>query len=232
MLFPLVDDPFLDDDPARDAHETAFLAAIVADPDDDASRLVFADWLEEQSKHDKAAFVRREIEFARAPQSSPDFDRLRRELDRLDDAIGGRWAWALVRPGRLLNCGQADGRHPVVRFAFQCPMRWADLAPRADGVRYCATCDKTVHLCATTDDVEAHAVRGDCVAIPSRLALDVRVEYEQAGPPAPRPDPGDDFLVGDVGPHELPLLPPSPYELWAEDLFARPRKKPWWQFWK
>src|SRR5215211_3965646 len=39
--------------------EAAFLAAIRANPDDDAPRLVYADWLEEQ-----AEYIRREIQHA------------------------------------------------------------------------------------------------------------------------------------------------------------------------
>ena len=38
--------------------DAALLAAIVADPDDDTPRLVFADWLDENDRPDEAAFLR------------------------------------------------------------------------------------------------------------------------------------------------------------------------------
>ena len=43
----------------------AFLAAIVADPDDDTARLVAADFLEENGDADRAAFIRIQVELAR-----------------------------------------------------------------------------------------------------------------------------------------------------------------------
>ena len=44
---------------------SAFLAAIVADPDDDTARLVAADFLEENGDADRAAFIRIQVELAR-----------------------------------------------------------------------------------------------------------------------------------------------------------------------
>lgn len=38
--------------------EEAFLAAILADPEDDTVRLVFADWLDENGHHARAGFIR------------------------------------------------------------------------------------------------------------------------------------------------------------------------------
>lgn len=43
----------------------AFVAAIVADPDDDTARLVAADFLEEHGDPDRAAFVRAQVQLAR-----------------------------------------------------------------------------------------------------------------------------------------------------------------------
>lgn len=44
---------------------TPFLRAIAEDPGDDATRLVFADWLDEHGQHDRAEFIRLQIELAR-----------------------------------------------------------------------------------------------------------------------------------------------------------------------
>ena len=42
----------------------AFLAAVVADPDDDTVRLVAADWLDDHDDPDRAAFIRIQVELA------------------------------------------------------------------------------------------------------------------------------------------------------------------------
>jgi uncharacterized protein (TIGR02996 family) len=52
-------------------HAGAFLADIVAHPDDDAPRLVFADWLDEQADRDRAEFIRLQCELARLEEDGP-----------------------------------------------------------------------------------------------------------------------------------------------------------------
>ncbi|MBX9579989.1 MAG: TIGR02996 domain-containing protein [Gemmataceae bacterium] len=49
----------------------ALLAAVLAAPDDDLPRLVFADWLDEHGDPDRAAFIRYQVEAARAEPYSP-----------------------------------------------------------------------------------------------------------------------------------------------------------------
>jgi uncharacterized protein (TIGR02996 family) len=234
MLFPLVQEPVLPDDPDRDPQESAFLTSILEDPDDDATRLIFADWLEENGQADKSAFVRLEVGMSQLPQHSPRYPEIRDQLLRLDEAIGKGWSLSLIRTGRLLNCGGTRTKDPFLRFAYQCPNRWTDLRATADeSVRYCAECRKNVHFCASKHEAEAHAVQGHCIAIGSRLALAIQKEYAPAlaaesGPPAE-----DELAMGEV--MGLPLRigggSHSPYELWAEELFARHRKR-WWQFWR
>ncbi len=46
-------------------------AAVVANPDDDLPRLIFADWLDENDQTDRAAFIRAQIEAARCEPFSP-----------------------------------------------------------------------------------------------------------------------------------------------------------------
>src|SRR4051812_19383817 len=43
--------------------EDAFLAAIRAAPGDDAPRLIYADWLDEQGRHDQAEAIRLEQQY-------------------------------------------------------------------------------------------------------------------------------------------------------------------------
>ena len=93
----------------------AFLADIAANPEDDAPRLVFADWLEENGEPERALFIRVQCCLA---QMDP-YDRQRRELVRAEQkllrAFGNRWAeqdgltrWVPERP--------LDGADPWVRY--------------------------------------------------------------------------------------------------------------------
>jgi uncharacterized protein (TIGR02996 family) len=66
----------------------ALYQAIIAQPDEDTPRLVFADWLEEHGQGDRAAFIRAQIEEARAEP----FSKQAREADeRGDDLRRKHW---------------------------------------------------------------------------------------------------------------------------------------------
>ncbi len=52
--------------------EGDFLAAIIAQPEDDTVRLVFADWLQEHGQPERAEFIRLQIRQARTPPDSPE----------------------------------------------------------------------------------------------------------------------------------------------------------------
>jgi uncharacterized protein (TIGR02996 family) len=223
--------PFLVDDPQRDPQETAFLTSIMENPDDDAPRLIFADWLDENAMTDKAAFVRQEVAMSRLAQKSEEYEQVRNELYRLDGSIGGDWSAALCRPGRLLNCGSKKSSYPTFRFAFECPNRWADLTPTADSkVRFCGQCRKNVHRCESREEAEQHAVAGRCIAISSRVALTVLDQFPVPKPPEPIAEMEEMDITG--LPMQLQTRPPSPYELWADEFFSRHPKPPWWQFWR
>src|SRR5262249_28446774 len=51
--------------------EAQFLQAILEDPDSDAPRLVFADWLEEHGNELRASFIRAQIELSHIPLKAP-----------------------------------------------------------------------------------------------------------------------------------------------------------------
>lgn len=57
----------------------ALLRAVVSDPADDTARMVFADWFQEQGDHDRAEFIRDQIEMR---FGSVDFDLLDYNWDR------------------------------------------------------------------------------------------------------------------------------------------------------
>jgi uncharacterized protein (TIGR02996 family) len=117
--------------------EQAFIAAVAATPDDDAVRLVFADWLEDRGDTDRAEFIRVQCELARlepADARYPDLHLRQLELlARHEQEWLGEWADRLVRwefrrgllyavtitPGPFLGHGNdLFRRHPVERMAF------------------------------------------------------------------------------------------------------------------
>jgi uncharacterized protein (TIGR02996 family) len=75
----------------------ALLRAILDDPDDDAPRLIYADWLDENGDQARAAFIRAQIKLARLPQDDPDRDRLVQTERTLWKANRDAWkAWVPV----------------------------------------------------------------------------------------------------------------------------------------
>jgi uncharacterized protein (TIGR02996 family) len=74
-------------------HAEAFLQAVRAEPDDDAPRLIFADWLEEQGDP-RGAFIRIQCRLATLPPHDPLAVELRDEERALLDQHGEEWAAA------------------------------------------------------------------------------------------------------------------------------------------
>src|SRR5437588_8349072 len=52
-------------------HARAFLQDIIEHPEQDAPRLIFADWLEEQGESDRAEFIRLQVRLARLGEEDP-----------------------------------------------------------------------------------------------------------------------------------------------------------------
>jgi uncharacterized protein (TIGR02996 family) len=72
--------------------EEAFIAAVLADPENDAPRLIYSDWLDEQGRGERAELIRVQCELARLgnPMSEAEdsrYDILRRQEAELLDAI-------------------------------------------------------------------------------------------------------------------------------------------------
>jgi uncharacterized protein (TIGR02996 family) len=81
--------------------EDAFLRDILDDPDDDAPRLVYADWLEEQGGGERAEFIRAQVQRLRLPTGDGREDALRRREGQLLFKQLAEWR------GRL-GSGKAD----------------------------------------------------------------------------------------------------------------------------
>jgi uncharacterized protein (TIGR02996 family) len=70
----------------------ALLTAIFAAPDDDAPRLVYADWLDEHEEPAQAAFIRTQIELARTDANTD-------EHDQVAERLFSRWDQFLTELG-------------------------------------------------------------------------------------------------------------------------------------
>jgi uncharacterized protein (TIGR02996 family) len=76
----------------------AFLKAILADPDDDAPRLAYADWLDEAGDSDRAEFIRVQIALANLPRDDPQRPPLIERERQLLLEHAPDWAANLPRP--------------------------------------------------------------------------------------------------------------------------------------
>src|SRR5687767_9906673 len=68
-----------------------FLRAIEDAPDDDAPRLVYADWLEEHGDEPRAELIRLQVEAARLPDSDPRRAELAGRADQIRNARQPAW---------------------------------------------------------------------------------------------------------------------------------------------
>ncbi len=75
----------------NDKQARGFLEDIVAHPDDNTPRLVFADWLEEQGDSARAEFIRVQIERVSLPEWDARQVRLRLREQELIDQYGQQW---------------------------------------------------------------------------------------------------------------------------------------------
>jgi uncharacterized protein (TIGR02996 family) len=142
------------------SRDEAFIQDIVAHPKDDALRLIYADWLDEQGDP-RAAFLRLDVEMAALPDTDKRKERLRKRLQRVRKSIDPAWLARLDRTA-IENCEP--------RFAFECPRRWESLQLTGDDkVRFCNACRKPVFHCDTLQEAQGHAWDGECVAIDSRF---------------------------------------------------------------
>jgi uncharacterized protein (TIGR02996 family) len=76
------------------ADHEGFLQDILTHPDDEAPRLIYADWLEEQggeAGRDRAAFIRLQCERARLPEGDPKANRLKFRERKLLKAHAAAW---------------------------------------------------------------------------------------------------------------------------------------------
>src|SRR5688572_2032706 len=73
-------------------HDDAFLEDVAEHPDDDAPRLIYADWLEDHDDRDRAEFIRVQCERAHLHREDPRGEELERREQQLLREHGEEWA--------------------------------------------------------------------------------------------------------------------------------------------
>jgi uncharacterized protein (TIGR02996 family) len=81
--------------------EDAFLQDIIANPEDDALRLIYADWLDEQDQSERAEFIRLQIELVRLPLHDP----RRKEMAKREKTLLRKHATKWFAPPKGLKVG-------------------------------------------------------------------------------------------------------------------------------
>jgi uncharacterized protein (TIGR02996 family) len=77
-------------------HDDAFLEAVIAVPEDDTPRLVYADFLDEQGQADRTEFIRVQCALARMPRDEPRREELAAREQALLAAHQKEWAGPLA----------------------------------------------------------------------------------------------------------------------------------------
>lgn len=154
--------------------DDAFLAGIRAEPQDDLRRLVYADWLEEQTTDEcrtKAEYLRLEVHVSNLPDEHPERDGHILKLRELAEGLPIEWKTAVAKVP-IENCN--------VRWRFQCPKRWSELehvdVAELSDLRFCSACRQYVTYCGSVEEARRIAEStGNCVAI-DRAALRVPLD--------------------------------------------------------
>ena len=157
--------------------ENVFLDTLREQPNDDTTRRVFADWLEEQDDPTctlKAEYIRADLELTTMPRKPKRKGYRKRLADRRHELAGQldlEWM-AIVTLAKVEAC----------TFAFECTLKWQSLQ-MIEGettVRHCSACNEHVYYCGTMEDARRHTRAGHCVAIDaraSRVKDDLREDF-------------------------------------------------------
>jgi uncharacterized protein (TIGR02996 family) len=151
-----------------------FLQMLLADPADDTTRLVYADWLEEQGDAVSAAkseFLRLTVQLAAPRGTKAERKKKEKRLQELAAVLEDTGWLAVVSRLPIENClrkGTAGERRPRsrVNFDYLCDRQWEDLRPTGDtALRFCDACRQNVHYCDTITEARKHAEEGHCIAV-------------------------------------------------------------------
>lgn len=139
----------------------SFLRAIAEEPDDDACRLVFADWLEERGDW-RAEFLRVDCRLKDMAEGEDGHA----ELKALWDGL-----WSRLSPGWRTVLGRSPIENCSLSFKFRCPERWEKLRrTEVAAARFCESCYQNVFYCGSIEEAREHAAAGHCVAVDAAVA--------------------------------------------------------------
>ena len=153
-------------------NDASFLDRLLADPTDDATRLVYADWLEEKGDAEsnlKAEFLRLTTQLV-GSGSQKNRKKRRNRLQQLAAQLDTDWL-AIVSRLAIENClGKRKQMHAgtlrMLRFEYLCDRQWTDLTSTdTSSQRFCGHCRETVHYCDTIVEAQERASRGQCIAV-------------------------------------------------------------------
>jgi uncharacterized protein (TIGR02996 family) len=138
----------------EDLLEIDFINALRANPADDGTRVVYADWLEGEGHRVTAHYLRRELE--------GDIDiRHEERIERAVSITQPEWR-ALINRSPIGGCQ-----------ILECPRSWHRLpASQRDFERTCSTCSQVVHFCVSHDDARARGLQRARVAFDCGLPAD------------------------------------------------------------
>jgi uncharacterized protein (TIGR02996 family) len=149
--------------------EDDFLRALLDNPADDTTRLVYADWLDERNENQgaaKARFLRLTTQLSGASGDK----KIKTELQLLAAKLDTDWL-AIVSRLKIENCGAMRAGPEGLRearnlFELVCDKSWDELTATDDTViRFCGACHQNVHYCDTIMNAREHARQGHCVAV-------------------------------------------------------------------
>jgi uncharacterized protein (TIGR02996 family) len=150
-----------------------FLARLNAEPSDDTTRLVYADWLDEQGDPvaaAKAEFLRVTVQVAAGPHRKRWKKAQQKRLQELAAWLDTEWL-AVVSRLAIENCQgkreEAEAQRSMrLVFSYLCDRRWEELRPTDDqAVRFCDGCQHNVHYCFTITEARRHAQENHCIAV-------------------------------------------------------------------
>ena len=204
--------------------DKGFIRAILDDPDELTTWLIYADWLDEHNDP-RAEFLRLSVERKQADGNKRNRRRIRRRLAELRATLDPNWV-LVFDAARLANCRGSGWR-------FICPLTWDQLSPTDEpDIRICHTCKSPVFYCHSVEEANQFASSGQCVAISSRIPLETlpleEEEVMMVGIMAPPMDEDFFYELEDEDAAYARSDPPPPQ---APEPAPPPRRRPWWKFW-
>lgn len=153
--------------------ESDFLPTLLANPADDTTRLVYADWLDERDDTEskaKAQFLRATVRLVEPDCTGAEREARRQEMQPLAAKLPTDWL-AVVSRLQVESCGAKRAASDLWeryrrQFDFVCDKRWDEMTVTGDAdIRLCEECKESVHYCDTITAARGHAAQGHCVAV-------------------------------------------------------------------